>query len=1009
MADQERDIHIPFNSGFDDFTDDRWKPDGRISTITNAEWNQEGRLEKRRGFEAFTESGVTVGALAQYGSTFVSLSQDHLAIYNPQQDSMTKTRVGTFLDVQTYSAASVPDVGEPQVSIAYNSNIYMVAWSQYSDGDLYACFYDSASKRPLTEVYKVDTGTFTNVTAHAYNGFFAIVASDADTGGQYVYRNPTVLPVHDNWTIETLGTAFTHADDIDAYADDDTIYIVGHPNGVTSDVRVIKTLISVAGVISTTDLPWVTRTTQWNINPVDVGFGIVGVLDATGGLIFCTIDSTPAVLVPNDLLGFANANHPVIGASGDPTYPLCVVFMQDTAFVVDMVMICFETFGLTSIQKRCGASEPMSQPWVDSVTDDLLWVSRTMDPPPNTAVADRVESLIQNVVTMVTRDELRNYEVIDAYRVGFKTRFGQVGLQTNTLLSSRPVRTTDVTATKRAWPTIAKVQTQPSSFVIQIVEAESAPAVTAKGQELANGLYTSRGANVFDGLQLHEVGFIRSPIRFSRIDSPGGSLSAGDYLYSSTYEVQNALGDTMRSAPSIEPKLAVSALDQTDGTYFTPPMTNWGVRFDRGTNPYIVQYRSVVNQESLFKTKPQDDLDQSMFNLTAINDQESDADIVDNGIIYTDGAQMPPVEAVCPPCFVDMCVYKNRVIGVGDDGITLWVSTDKRITEQVRFNEAMNVQIADGGRIYAIAAEQDRFICFKENDIYVVYGEGADERAVGASFNLPIPLAQNLGCTRPESVIATPVGTFFQGGPGIMRIVGPNVDFIGNAVRDTFPGNVTAVAHSPEQQKVFFGCCDDDLTEFMILVYDYRFNRWTKWTYTHPSALTGENLKIIGMAVYDNRLHCALGDRTYIIRQKLLSSASSHLDYTNTWVTMEVEFAPIKTSGPQGFQHVKKVMVIGEQGSRHNLSVSFANDYDSSYYQTVNWSAAVIDTWTTLPLEQFSAKPGRPRCEAIKVKINDATPSTGAQGTGQGLKLVGLSLTVANKTRLMRLGSPYKR
>lgn len=1011
MADNERDIHIPFNTGFDDFTDDRWKPDGHIKSAINCEWNQEGRIEKRRGFEAFSEAGVNVGSLWNYGSTFVSMAPEGLSIYNPQQDSLSKTMVGIALDVKSYASMGVLDVGDPQVSLAYSSNIYMVAWADYSGTGLYACFFDAESKRPLTESYKIASGDYRDVVALANNGFFAIVCT-GPTGAQFIYRNPLVNPVHDNWSTESLGALYEPLSGIDAYNDGDDIYIVGQKLADDTRLRVVKSSVANTGSITTTDLIWsLGAAYQWQINAVPDGFGIVAIANTAAGVIaHCSIDTTPAYVRGPVDIGFDRSTFPTIGPSGDPTYPECITAYRPSGDDLILQMVFYDPAGPTQVTKQAGFTFPRSASWVDPVNDDILFVMRRVDDPLDPTSIDGFTS---NGVGFVSNHELADYDITDALKVGIKSRYGSFGVQTLSSIDQRPFKVKARSATMMAWAEVAKVATDPPTFQIAIVEADSAPTTAGKAAELAGGMYCSRGPSLYDGIQLSELGFWGSPYRslFNANTVGGANLTLlGTYLYSYLWETTNALGDTLRSVPSAAPAYTLAGTENsTTSEIGAIGPTNWGTRFNRGTDPYIVAFRSQDSLTTVQRLGSQSTLDSTAFQVVTVVDEQADTDIINNPVIYTDGAQLPPVEHVQPPCFTDICVYKNRVVGVADDGITLWVSTDKRLGECVRFNEALNIQVADGGRIYAICAEQDRLLLFKQNDVYVVYGEGADERGVGASFNLPIPLAQNIGCTRPESVLATPVGTFFQGGPGIMRIVGQQVDFIGNAVRDTFPGVVSSVTHSAEQQKVFFACHDEALTEFMILVYDYRFQRWTEWTYEHPTGQTGESKRIIGMVVYDGRLHCALGDRFYILRQKRTTDTDSHLDFTDTWVPMTVTFAPIKTSGPQGFQHIKKVMVIGEQGSRHNLTMAFANNYNSTDYQSVSWTAAVIDTWTTLPLEQFSAKPSQPRCEAIRITVSDAEPSTGVPGTGQGLKLVGLSLTLANKTRLMRLGSPYKR
>lgn len=1014
MADQERDIHIPFNSGFDDFTDDRWKPDGRISTITNAEWNQEGRLEKRRGFEAFTVTGVKTGTLSAYGNTFVSAAQEHLAVYLPSEDTLRTTKFGMFVDTRTYPVAGFTGSSPPNMGIGYGGGYYLVAWSEPDTRDLCISLVDAETRQPKIAYYKVDSSrNYGRLRAYIYGTTLIVVANCGAGMDPVIMRATIAAPT--TWAATNITGYFDDGDDqFDSYLDTSTGTIIMAGQDIASDTSyALYAALATSGGI--------------------IGGTVTATADAVGFNRFCVnkigndyyasfegdninivrFDNTLSPVIPMvAATTSATGTFSTIGPSGNATYPVMLQFYSvniSSSLPDTLATQVYTTALVMGFQNNCNKMWPAVAPFVCPVSGDSLFGLKRFDLPASTAVD--ADAITTNVLAFIDNSFVGNSSMIN-YPPAVKGRYGPYAVEADGPALSTSTRALEVSAGRYATVELFKTQTMPPAFNLSIVEWAFDAVGAGKGVQLGDSLHLRGGAAFFDGNSLCENGFIGVPDLYDVTYDNSGSLTASSsYLWALGWEWQDANGDTHRGAPytarEVLGVLQTRATLLFGGTGPTSRSNQGGYSID----PVISLYRTQSGQETLSRVYPQTTVSTNAIQAFAATmvDGVADAAIASNPVIYTDGAQVPPLPTVTPASFIDIDVYKNRVVGLADDGLTLWFSTEKRPGEAVRFADELNVVIVDGGRASAIAAEQNRVLVFKDNDIFALYGEGADERGVGANFAFPAQIAQSIGCTRPESVLATPVGTFFQGGPGVMRVVGANVDFIGNAVRDTFPGNVSAVAHSAEQQKVFFGCHNDALTEFMILVFDYRFSRWTKWTYTHPTSLTGENLKIIGMVVYDNRLHCALGDRTYIIRQKQLTSSSSHLDYTNTWVTMEVEFAPIKTSGPQGFQHVKKVMVIGEQGSRHNLSVSFANDYDSTYYQTVNWSAAVIDTWTTLPLEQFSSKPGRPRCEAIKIKINDATPSTGAQGTGQGLKLVGLSLTVANKTRLMRLGSTYKR
>jgi hypothetical protein len=125
------------------------------------------------------------------------------------------------------------------------------------------------------------------------------------------------------------------------------------------------------------------------------------------------------------------------------------------------------------------------------------------------------------------------------------------------------------------------------------------------------------------------------------------------------------------------------------------------------------------------------------------------------------------------------------------------------------------------------------------------------------------------------------------------------------------------------------------------------------------------------------------------------------LTTAGTFQPLTVETPWIKLAGLQGYQRVWNVILYANNVTYHDLTISIATDYASSYEESVTYTAAQLNA---LPLEQIPIIPKNQKCEAIRVKIQDATPSGGLSvGTGQGPVLVGLAFEYQQKSGAMRL------
>jgi hypothetical protein len=125
-------------------------------------------------------------------------------------------------------------------------------------------------------------------------------------------------------------------------------------------------------------------------------------------------------------------------------------------------------------------------------------------------------------------------------------------------------------------------------------------------------------------------------------------------------------------------------------------------------------------------------------------------------------------------------------------------------------------------------------------------------------------------------------------------------------------------------------------------------------------------------------------------------SSASHCDADGSFVAKRAISANVKASGLQGLQHVNRTLVLAKYHTAHDLNLSFAYDYASSFQTARLYTNAELTTITgSLPNMQLEhPMHDDARCESVRVQLQDVTPSSGSLGTGQGATWVSLCFEV---------------
>ncbi len=133
---------------------------------------------------------------------------------------------------------------------------------------------------------------------------------------------------------------------------------------------------------------------------------------------------------------------------------------------------------------------------------------------------------------------------------------------------------------------------------------------------------------------------------------------------------------------------------------------------------------------------------------------------------------------------------------------------------------------------------------------------------------------------------------------------------------------------------------------------------------------------------------------------------TSYLD-DGEWVTLALETAWMKWAGLQGYQRIRRISLLGERYTGHDITLATGHDYEASFSTPMLWSSSATDDLLT---SQIHLHVEKQKCESIRVRIADAPPSdSGTVGTGRGLSLSGLAFEVGVKRGTYRVAEGQRR
>lgn len=477
----------------------------------------------------------------------------------------------------------------------------------------------------------------------------------------------------------------------------------------------------------------------------------------------------------------------------------------------------------------------------------------------------------------------------------------------------------------------------------------------------------------FDGLSVHEAAFAHRPqLAALNTDGAGNVTTAnGPVGYVAVYEHVDAQGNIEQSAPSA-PRTLSSTVNMKIQVVVRP--LNITQRIGQGTSARVAIYRTISGGRNYYRIATVSALSNA---LISIEDNATDASIQSRPLLYkSPGTPNDFVDRSCPSALHPIATHQGRIVGVGDDGITLWFSNTMVSGEGVYWSEAFALPIAEDGDIVAVASLDSALAVLKNNAVFLVVGDGPTENGAPGYSVQRVP--SSMGCIEPESVVVTVDGVWFRGQYGLQLLARggsvvaagePVVAHLGSGVRIT-----SAVVDDRSQ------CVLWTLSSGITLVYDQTNRAWYTDRVAHGAVASAPATHAAVVRGRYARLHAL--DASVTLESDGYSDATG---IAGGWITSSLETGWVRFSGLVGEQTIPVVYLLSRWSGAHGIAATVGYDY-----RPLPGSPARM--YTSAEVEQVRAGRESYRCDvltsndargtAVRVRIEDRPPIGGVPSAG---------------------------
>lgn len=554
----------------------------------------------------------------------------------------------------------------------------------------------------------------------------------------------------------------------------------------------------------------------------------------------------------------------------------------------------------------------------------------------------------------------------------------------------------------------------PFSFARELGEQAQLPAMgLARMQK--NDAQRTRAVNIlglaivcgavpwwFDGSTVGDVGFVGSIPTATSSATVGGLVASTTYLVGVVAQRRDRVGNLHRGPAyltSVTLNAGNTSLDVTQRYYsVTSKQKAPGVFAGVHLADQLVVYLSASNGQILSRAA-------SITNLATSGSATANLGSGSFGeLLYTTGNRLEDQQA---PGFVAMVAHKNRIFGISGDQRTVYFS--KQTTDDAStfpgFNDALTFRIDDIGNLVALASHDSVLLVLGDDGVHYVEGDGPAP-VVGASSDLsPRRINTTIGCADARSVVTYQDGTMYLGTDGRLYLVQRDLSVVpfGFPIEDTLAAYpvVTSAVAIEDQDQVRLTCNNAAGSAGVVLVWDYVARTWSRFDYWDTSG-AGPNAPITSAVMWRGQYVFSFASG-YVFKE----DQTRYTD-VDAWVTLQIETAWMSTTGPQGWQRVRRVQTLGDYRTAHGLTIEQAVDYSTTYQQTTTFAEANVAVNRAKVTVGLGAQNGmNPRCQAYRLRITDTAPAV--SGTGEASRWSGFALEVIPRTGVARQGAASRK
>lgn len=482
--------------------------------------------------------------------------------------------------------------------------------------------------------------------------------------------------------------------------------------------------------------------------------------------------------------------------------------------------------------------------------------------------------------------------------------------------------------------------------------------------------YTSGAqVSIYDGQYIVEQNFNQFPDVITAVQLAGfGSLAAGTYQVCATYEWLDQNGVIHRSRPSQIVSVTVNLNDRINIGVINLNLTS-------KSNATINLYVKKPNESVFFLVKgfflnSRDTYSQS-FTLSATSTELSTTQLYTTGGVVANNT-LPATSFVFN--------YKNRLIAIpSENKQSFWYSKEAIPASSAGINQppadfslsfVQNINTFGKDCTCGIQMD-DKMVFFSNENILYLSGDGPSDTGTQNDFSNTDLITSDVGCVDPKSLVLMPLGVMFKSSKGIYLLTRSlQVKYIGSAVEAYNSSPVNSALLMKSLNEVRFS-----LSSGEVLVYNYYMTdedgvgQWSVFT----------GLQSVSSCMYK-------GKYTYVKSNGRVYTENTSYTDAGTPIIMKIVTSWLSFAGIQAFQRLRKIFILGEYKSAHNLIVKLAYDFIDSFTQTETISVSSDPT----PY-QFRIDPEVQTAESIKISIEDGST------TGQSMSLSNLNFEVAKK------------